>query len=201
MTQPDAKRALRTQLFDARRTLPSDERNIANMAIQQELLTFLQVHGATSVAAYMPTPSEPGGTDLVPVLRKAGLEVLIPISGKDSTLSWVRVDDDTEFVSGAFGISEPTGPALQGQPLADVDVIIVPALAANFSGYRLGKGGGYYDRALSELSQPATVSILFDHEVLDVIPLEEHDARTAAIITPTQILRIMEPFGPDDPSK
>lgn len=200
MTLPASKRAARTQLFDARKALTPSQRATANAAICERLHRVLQRLDAHSVAAYMPTSTEPGGTDLATTLASLGYEVIIPISNADHTLSWVRLTPDTQFRTGVFGIAEPVSPPLGGQPLSEVDVIIVPALASDTDGYRLGKGGGYYDRALAELANPVTVSLLFDHEVFDRIPREDHDSRTAAIITDQKLLGLMEPFVSLSPS-
>lgn len=181
------KKELRKQLFDARRSLSPAARDTANAGLRSHLIDFLRRQGAHHIAAYMPVETEPGGQDLVPYLHSQSFDVIVPVSNPDFSMSWVRYAPDLPFMQGAFGISEPAGPALPGTPLADVDVIVVPALAADRHGFRLGKGGGYYDRALAQLAAPATVSLVFTHELLSAVPREPHDSPTSAIITPEEI--------------
>lgn len=181
------KKELRKQLFDARRSLSPTARDTANAGLRPHLIDFLHRQSAHHIAAYMPVETEPGGLDLVPYLHSQGFDVIVPVAHPDFSMSWVRYFPDLPFTQGAFGISEPAGPALSGTPLADVDVIVVPALAADRHGFRLGKGGGYYDRALAKLSDPVTVSLIFTHELLGTVPRESHDSPISAIITPEEI--------------
>ncbi|WP_156192851.1 5-formyltetrahydrofolate cyclo-ligase [Corynebacterium kalinowskii] len=194
MTQPASKQELRRRLLDARRSQSPATRSTENAGLRTHVATFLHKRGAHRVAAYMPVDTEPGGIDFALFLHALGFEVIIPVSNPDFSMSWVEYSENLAFRPGAFGIAEPDGPLLPGHPLDSVDIIIVPALAADRDGYRLGKGGGYYDRALATLAAPVTVSLLFSHELLDSVPHEPHDAPMSAIITPQEIFCVTEPF-------
>ncbi|MFV8395919.1 5-formyltetrahydrofolate cyclo-ligase [Corynebacterium hindlerae] len=188
MTIATEKTELRRRLFDVRRSLTPDSLASFNAALHSRIAEFLTQHGYTSVAAYMPTRTEPGGEDLVSFLLSVGVSVIIPVAHEDFSMSWHEVTPHTTFRKGAFGISEPVGSPLPGSPLTQVDVIFVPALAADAAGYRLGKGGGYYDRALEAVAHPVTAALVFSHELLPHVPREPHDALTHAIITPEKTL-------------
>ena len=114
----------------------------------------------------------------------AGLELLLPVSNPDNTLHWVAFDGVTTKQS-IFGFAEPHGPAVDLEP---VDLIVVPALAIDQSGNRLGKGKGYYDRALALTAAPV-VAVVYEHELLEALPAEAHDRRVDFVVTPVRIKR------------
>ena len=113
---------------------------------------------------------------------------MLPISKQDGTLTWVLFDGQTE--PGIFGFPEPVG---ETSSIADVDLIFVPALAVDKSGERLGKGKGYYDRALAAPETVApVVAIVFDEEFVESIPTEDHDHPVDAVVTPSRTSLISE---------
>jgi 5-formyltetrahydrofolate cyclo-ligase len=85
--------------------------------------------------------------------------------------------------SGAFCLLEPTGPAVATERLRDAAAVVVPALAVDRAGHRLGRGGGFYDRALAAVEIP-TVAVVFDDELMDELPVEPHDVPVGAVLTP-----------------
>ena len=97
-------------------------------------------------------------------------------------MNWVRFTGET--APGIFGFHEPVGELVSA---ADVDLMIVPALAIDQKGNRLGKGKGFYDRYLSTLeAPPALVAVVYDEELVEHIPAEAHDQPVDAVVTPTQ---------------
>ena len=91
---------------------------------------------------------------------------------------------------GAYGIREPKKDISLEVNIKDIDVVIVPAVAYDKDCYRLGYGGGFYDRFLSKLRHDTiTIGIAFDLQIFDSVPKEEHDAQLDYIITETQILK------------
>lgn len=194
MTVPETKRQLRRTLFDARRAQPPARRAHENAALIDTVTAFLVDRDAQLVAAYMPVESEPGGTDFVAQLRSRGYRVVVPISHEDRSMSWLEITDETEFAAGPFGISEPVGSPLPAEFLNDVDVVLAPALAADRRGYRLGKGGGYYDRALVALTTPTVAALVFSTELLDEVPHEPHDTGVDFVVTPGEIFAVNATF-------
>src|SRR5699024_8958713 len=86
--------------------------------------------------------------------------------------------------SSALGIAEPTGKTYDSSVLASLDVLFIPALAIDNNGMRLGKGAGYYDRALASLNpRPRTIAIVYAEEVLDAVPHDDHDQAVDLVIT------------------
>jgi 5-formyltetrahydrofolate cyclo-ligase len=178
-----AKATWRTPLLASRAARPAAERAAAADALCAALLPHLA--GAPVVAASVPLPEEPGAGRLPGALRTPARRVLLPVvppTGRE--LSWA-VDDGT-LATGRFGLAEPTGPRLPGTALADADVVVVPALAVARDGTRLGRGGGYYDRALRHARPDAVlVALVFDGELVDALPAGEHDRPVTAVVTPS----------------
>lgn len=179
----DRKQELRQQLIGVRRSRSTADRAVATAANAAHLTGLLT--GATVICAYLPLRTEPMSADLLDHLVAAGGSVLVPVVNPDSALDWCEHPGST--VPGAFGIAEPTGPRLGAASVLDADAIVVPALAVDRAGHRLGRGGGHYDRTLALLGsrRPILVAVLFDGELLEHIPAQTHDFPLGRVVTPT----------------
>ncbi|GIM96033.1 hypothetical protein Ato02nite_078260 [Paractinoplanes toevensis] len=133
----------------------------------------------------MPVGTEPGGADL-PAVLAAHARVLLPVLLPDNDLDWVAYSGPASLAPGPRGLREPTGPHLGVTAIAGADLILVPGLAVDRRGMRLGRGGGSYDRALSRVSGGRTIviALLHDGELVDEVPTEPHDRPVDAAITP-----------------
>jgi 5-formyltetrahydrofolate cyclo-ligase len=181
-----AKLALRHRVMTARQALPEAVRRSAAASIQATTVAWLRARRPTRCAAYVPVGTEPGGPGLVEALAGAGagpLTLLLPVLLPDGDLDWAAYDGTLRRAS--RGLLEPAGPTLGPAAVADVDLILVPALAVSRSGMRLGRGGGSYDRALARATRAVKVALLHDGELYDEVPAEPHDQRVDAVITPT----------------
>ena len=138
------------------------------------------------IASYMSYGDEPDTRQLNLELIKAGKTLLLPrISGDN--LEWVQWNGDESQLQQKKKISEPSGPAFTN--LAEIEVIIVPALRIDRSGYRLGQGGGYYDRALPHLAAWSIGLIHPDEISGEDLPREPWDIPLHAAATPDLVLR------------
>ncbi|WP_311520261.1 5-formyltetrahydrofolate cyclo-ligase [uncultured Corynebacterium sp.] len=176
------KDALRSSLLNARRERSAEQRaddNAAWCTGVGELLT-----PAMRVAAYHPLGTEPGGPNFVETVAALCKEVYLPISGKNGELLWTLYGGPEAMCPGALGIAEPVGQRHSSDILAHLDLILAPAMAVSESGMRLGKGAGYYDRALTPLptGHPPVVALVHSTEVREV-PFEEHDRPVDGILT------------------
>jgi 5-formyltetrahydrofolate cyclo-ligase len=178
-----AKSALRDRILAARRSRPPAERTADSAAIATALLEGLV--GARTIAAYVPEETEPGHGRLPAVLTRLGARVLLPVvAPRGRELAWAV--DSGRMAPGRFGLLEPVGPRLGATAVGTAEVVVVPALAVSRDGVRLGRGGGYYDRAL-QLARPGVVvvALVFDGELVDGLPAEPHDHRVTAVVTPS----------------
>ena len=147
---------------------------------------------ASIVAVYISTESEPNTAILRADLRVKGVIVLIPRVAGES-LEWCVDDDQFPLMESRWGIVEPTGPAVGSgaAPLLASSAIVVPALAIDASGFRLGQGGGFYDRALAELGstdRPIMVGVIYDDEFIEAVPRETHDIQVDVIVTEKRVI-------------
>ena len=194
VTRPvdEAKAALRRRMLDARRPLHATALAEAAHALRDVLLAVPEITAARVVAAYVATGREPGTGPLVEALSARGVEVLLPLLLPDRDLDWARYQGPQALAPATRGLLEPTGPPLGPAAVVGADVVLVPGLAVDRRGVRLGRGGGSYDRALARVGARAfTCVLLHDGEVLDLsVPRDPHDVPVAAAATPSGLVRL-----------
>lgn len=163
--------------------------------VRQTEATALTAHLATvaeltgTVCAYVPIGTEPGSIVLLDTLFATGVRVLLPVSrtapdGTPQPLRW-GVYRPGQLVAARFGLREPAAPHLPPETVAEAGVVLVPALAVDRTGVRLGRGAGFYDRSLP-LRHPATrlMAMVRDEEFVEELPGELHDVRMTDVVTP-----------------
>jgi 5-formyltetrahydrofolate cyclo-ligase len=184
-----AKADLRASILAARRARPADDAS----AIRSKLLDLVRRQRPAVIATYVPVGTEPGGPDLPEFLARSfpcTARILLPVLLADLDLDWSPYTGPASLVTAGRGLREPTGPRLGPSAVARAQLVIVPAVAVDSSGRRLGRGGGSYDRALARTAPSAvTVALLHDGELVDAVPAEPHDRRVRAAITPSGGLR------------
>ncbi|MCF2528260.1 5-formyltetrahydrofolate cyclo-ligase [Yinghuangia sp. KLBMP8922] len=186
----EAKRALRARLLAIRKSLGSAERANTAGALAGALRALPELAAARTVAAYVPVGAEPGPPDLAEVLAGPGRRVLLPVLMADDDLDWAAYTGPDSLVAAGRGLREPAGPRLGPAAVGGADLVVVPGLAVDRRGLRMGRGGGSYDRALARLAPGAfTVVLLYDGELLDVVPAEPHDRPVRAALTPARTVR------------
>ncbi|NES14196.1 MULTISPECIES: 5-formyltetrahydrofolate cyclo-ligase [Micromonospora] len=184
----EAKRELRVARLAHRRSLTAARRAEAAARVQAELISLVRRLDPARVTAYVPVGSEPGGADLPDVLRAAlapGAELLLPVLREDLDLDWAVYTGPGSLWAAGRGVREPLGPRLGSTAVATAGLVVVPALAVDRRGFRLGRGGGSYDRALARVpAGTPTVALLHDGELVEAVPGEPHDRPVHAVITP-----------------
>ncbi|MBA4608091.1 5-formyltetrahydrofolate cyclo-ligase [Aeromicrobium sp. Marseille-Q0843] len=181
------KSNLREAVASRRRARSAGDRVLAAEAIALHAAALPALVRARRVAAYLSLPSEPGTAPLLEMLVGRGVEVLVPVSRPDRTLDWAAYEPGA-VVAGALGVPAPTGPTLGPEALATCDVALVPGLAADHAGNRLGRGAGYYDRALADFTG-VTCAVVFEDELLPHVPREPHDQPVDLVLTPSGTFR------------
>ena len=177
----------RAELLAARRALPEEVRRAEAALLCGHLGDV--VGDARTVCAYVPVGTEPGSVEMLDRLRELCDVVLLPVArtdadGEHPVLRWAEYVPG-ELVAAALGVREPARASLDPTAVARADIVLVPALAVDRTGVRLGRGGGFYDRALA-LCAPGTplVAVVRDDEVLDSLPAESHDVPMTHALTP-----------------
>jgi 5-formyltetrahydrofolate cyclo-ligase len=180
-----AKAALRRRILGARAGLSAGQRAAAGQALRDAVLALPQAQMAGTVAAYYSLGSEPGTHGLVYALWKRGSYVLLPLLRPDMDLDWASYEGPDSLRPGPRGLTEPAEAPRGVTAVSRADLVIVPALAVDRRGVRLGRGGGSYDRALARVGpQVPTIALLYDGELLDEVPAAAHDQRVRLAVCP-----------------
>ena len=181
-TRPSAsdKQRHREALRAKRSRRPASDRT----RFAERLATWTPPEGCRRISCFVGVGDEPDTGLLIAALQDRGTEVLLPITLPDFSLDWALYTGEADLVDARYGLREPTGPRLGVAALADVDVVLVPALAVDAEGRRLGQGAGCYDRALLHVpTQTPVLAVVFDDERLtESLPEEPHDRRVGGVL-------------------
>jgi 5-formyltetrahydrofolate cyclo-ligase len=186
----EAKRRLREQVRAALRQIPAQERATSSTQARALLKAQAQWRAADSILFYAPLPEE---LDVWPLLAEAlaaGKRVALPrfVAAAQGYEARRVLDLAADLELGQFGIREPRSryPRFSSEPL---DLILVPGVAFDLQGGRLGRGKGYYDQLLGGL-RGTKCGVAFDQQVVDEIPMAPHDERLDFLLTPTRWIEL-----------
>jgi len=182
------KDALRASILRRRAERSDDDRAAAADAIAAHLASAAFARVPT-VATYLSMGSEPGTGPLIDALLARGTEVIVPVTATDGALDWVRYEPEAQLTRSALGVPEPDGPRLGADAIVGAGLVIVPALAIDQAGWRLGRGAGYFDRALAHARGPICALVYAD-ELLPTLPHEAHDVPVDLVVTEAGIFRV-----------
>jgi 5-formyltetrahydrofolate cyclo-ligase len=182
LTGSEGKRTLRRAMLERQRALSETARASLATLLTKRLLQFSACQKAQEILAYL---SLPGEADLDDFIRRAlaeGKEIYAPVCLPDFQMEAGRLSDMEHFVKGPYGLRD-LPPGYETARPENLDLVLVPAVAVDYSGHRLGRGAGYYDRFLSRVSQEKRVAVVWDFQVTETLPVEEHDKTMGAVIT------------------
>lgn len=173
------KTALRDQLLTTRGRIGLPRIGSLARALAQVVTAVPDVRSAATVALYVSIGSEPGTGPLIDELDAAGKRILLPCLLPDNDLDWAAYDG--ELVRAPRGLLEPGGERLGVSAIAGADVVLVPGLAVDSQGHRMGRGGGSYDRILARVPTGTfTCALLYPWEIGVPVPVEPHDRAVGA---------------------
>jgi 5-formyltetrahydrofolate cyclo-ligase len=186
------KAVLRARLLAARARLSAEQRAEAARAIRDTLLSRPEVQMAGTIAAYYSVGAEPDTRGLVYALWKRGSYVVLPVLRADGDLDWASYEGPDSLVPGPRGLREPGEPPRGVDAVARADAVLVPALAVDQAGNRLGRGGGSYDRALARVGPLIPlIALIYDDELVDHVPAEPHDVPVRAAVSPANGITVV----------
>ncbi|MEZ0073314.1 5-formyltetrahydrofolate cyclo-ligase [Planotetraspora sp. GP83] len=187
------KVTLRRRILDSRSKIDEKTLRASSAAVRETLLDQPWVQMAGLVACYWSTGSEPSTHGLVFALWKHGATVILPVQRPDGDLDWAVYDGPDSLAPGPLGIMEPVDTRRGVDTIRTAALVLVPALAVDrFTGVRLGRGRGFYDRALSRVGPNVpTVALLHEGELIEDVPAEPHDQRVRFAALPTGITRLV----------
>jgi 5-formyltetrahydrofolate cyclo-ligase len=188
MSDAPGKEALRREVLRRRQERGAEQRLVVADAIAAHLLdaAFTRVE---RIACHLSMGTEPGTGPLITGLLTSGIEVIVPVTAPKSQLHWVVFDPAAPLRLSSIGVPEPVGPRLDPEALATAGLVIVPAMAVDHAGHRLGRGAGYYDRALATVTAPVCAVVHAD-ELVESVPHEEHDVPVQMAVTESGIFRV-----------
>lgn len=182
------KELVREQFRRKLRQKPPAERTADSAALCERLLRSSIWEETRTVLFFAPLADEPDIWPVFHLIIRQGLSVALPRmdTRAGSYVACVVRDPGHDLITGHFGIREP-GPSCQEHPLNLLDLVLVPGVAFDLGGRRLGRGAGYYDRLLSEV-RGTTCGVAFDEQISGELPVEPHDVFIDCILTPTRWL-------------
>jgi len=187
------KRSIRDEFLARRHHLASVSCMSRSLAAQQRLAAAPEFASAAVVAVYSPIRNEVFTEEIFAAARCAGKAVTYPRVCGD-LLEFVEVSTREDLSPGAYGILEPGGSRIV--PLVDHDLVVVPGVAYDRSGHRLGYGRGFYDRVLSsDRGRAVLAGLCFDFQVVASLPAEVHDVRMDMVVTDERLLRCPSRFS------
>jgi 5-formyltetrahydrofolate cyclo-ligase len=191
-TKLKAKKELRAQALERRKMAFEQHGPEASRKIAAHGVDFLSANPGAIVSGFAAINDEINPAPLMTWLKAEGFRLALPVmQGKGKPLlmrSWAPGD---AMAPAAWGISEP----LDDKPAVDPDVVLVPLLAFDSRGYRLGYGGGFYDRTLQRLRKLKpiiAVGLAYDEQKVDAVPAESYDERLDWVLTPSGPLHCLD---------
>ena len=193
---------MRAELRRARAALDADEQRDAARRIARHLLELDLLAGSGTLGTYLPTDGELDPNLALDELRARGWRVALPIVEADRSMRFARWDADATLVPNRYGIDEPE-PPLQAVAFDELDVVLVPCVAVDSDGNRLGFGVGFYDRAFARpgltAADPAPdattpprravlVGVVHDIQVVDRIEPDPWDVPMDLVVTGSRVL-------------
>lgn len=190
------KAELRAAVLARRAALSPAEREAAANTLIDQIPDLDFPHQPSLVAGFWPIRDEIDIRPLMAALRASGHRIALPVVGP-SGLTFREWDDGETLVAAPFGTSEPGSDAAECDP----PILLVPLLAFDREGRRLGYGKGHYDGAIQRLSAAGpiqTIGVAFATQEVDEVPVEAHDRRLDAVLTEAGLLRFSPPAGDAD---
>jgi 5-formyltetrahydrofolate cyclo-ligase len=186
------KDTIRRRMRAALRRMPPEDRRVHSEAIQNHVLALPAWQQAQTIMLYMSMPYEVATDKLIRHLREAGRSFVVPKCQDGHILPCRIRDPETDLVPNSWGLREPKPEALTGAAPARPDFILVPGIAFDRQGNRIGHGGGYYDRFLSrwpeDTPHPYILPVAFSRQVIEQCPREPFDYKFSRLLTEKSLL-------------
>ena len=179
-----AKSKMRELLVQKRRVMSASDRQMYSQQILDQLEKMTCFREAKTILLYYPVQNE---VDVLPLVKKYKHEktLLFPVSHRRG-MTVHPYAGNAMMHRGKFGIPEPTTLAYEGK----IDLVVVPAVAFDAKGRRVGRGGGYYDRFIKKLTHAELVGVGYDFQLVEEVPAARHDQRVHRIILPSKTILV-----------
>ncbi len=193
MTKVNKKEELRKEYMKKRKKIAKLKGKRKSYKITSNLLSLEELKNSKNILLYISYRSEVGTEKLINKLLKKSKNVFAPYCIRaEKRMEIVQINDPTkDLKKGAYGIKEPKNSLRKKESeINKLDIVIVPAVVFSKSGYRIGYGGGYYDRFLNRLSaKTISIGINYDELIFESVPKEAHDLAVDMIVTDKRVLK------------
>lgn len=181
------KRSLRNSLLQRRRQLTEAEVHHRSFTVQRQLVSLANYRQAQAIALYSPVHNEVSTVQLLRDALAAHRSLALPrVAGTELVFHRIQTLDD--LAPGSFGILEPR-PETVRVALEELELIVLPGVAFDRRGHRLGYGMGFFDRALQSAGHgPQRVGLAYDFQLVDELPVFDHDMQLDLLVTETEVL-------------
>jgi 5-formyltetrahydrofolate cyclo-ligase len=176
------KNQLRKAVKDRMSKLSPEEYSGSNRAIHEQFFSLDRVKQASSIMIYYSSNGEAETASIIQELLFMGKTVSLPVCAPAKDLVAAKITDLSRLVTNEFGIKEPDPGRMVCPDF--IDLIVLPGLAFDEAGFRLGRGAGYYDRFLSKNMRVFKLGLAYDFQVYPSLPVESHDIAIDGLITP-----------------
>ena len=193
-----AKTAIRKTIIRKREALSDAKRDEKSLTVTQRVFELDEFKQSKAVLCFLSLPHEVQTDSIIWESFRLGKEVFVPlVNDRQGVLQVARIPSlDVEFVVRKYGVREPAPEVREIVSPSFVDFVIVPGLAFDVYGNRIGYGSGYYDKLLNELSRDiVSIGVGYDFQILDLIPHSDTDKSVQFVITETKTLRCLNYAG------
>lgn len=185
----NGKTEIRKQLLGLRNALSKEEIAARSGGIVTRLMRMQEIRKASTVMVYLSFGSEVLTDDLIRWGWEEGKRIVVPLCRPEGrVLTPCLIDGFAELEEGHYGIREPKADRLRVVPPGEIDAVIVPAVAFDRRGYRVGYGGGYYDRFLPQLPRAAKIGAAFACQIVPEVPTDRYDVQVDRITTEDELI-------------
>ena len=185
------KDGIRKKILSLRRSQPKEEKRKKDSLIQDRLFKLPEFIKAKTILFYISTEDEVGTEQIIKRALKENKRVIVPVSKvEERNLSLSELKDyDSELELGAFNILEPKKEFRRFISPDELDLIVVPGVAFDSSGNRLGRGMGFYDRFLKRIKRKIPIlGLAYEFQIVDEIPVDDKDVSVDKIVTEDRII-------------
>ena len=188
ITAADSKEKLREEIKLKRDSMTDEEAERKSSAAAKSLMKIAEYANARVVMLYAAKGNEVRSRQLIESALKEGKTVLLPITNTEKKeIEPAMIENyDSDLMKGAFGIMQPKQKSVFDVSI--IDTIVVPGVAFDIDGHRLGYGHGFYDKLLKRLTA-VKIGLAYDLQLLEKLPRESHDERMDIIVTESRVIR------------
>lgn len=182
------KAAMRSRIVAKREAMPSSKVKQSSQAICSKLLDLPEIRKSSNIGIYLPIKNEVSVESLLDPLSSSGKKVFAPMVALKGGMRFALLSSLDETTIGSYGIRVPTAKVVAEEDA--IDVLIVPGIAFDLRGFRLGWGKGHYDQFLSRNTQAVKIGVAYDFQIVEKIEEQSHDIKMDFVVTEKRLLRI-----------